>query len=370
MDEDALKPKNAKNERVKHTIMNLSSTVPRSYMSQSPKEQRIIDYVDDFQRTFAEIYPQRRPLMLVPQNECGVSSHGSCTNGSCQLGDRLLQRALQAGHPCITSAKACLSVFVLGPFQVRKFVCSSIRPTMLNYSELYDIKTCAKFVSDFIGYEELENPLHYPQYMPSPLSVLNWQGGDCFDLSMVLCSLLIGVGYDAYVVMGYAPKSVTTNNQSKTVCPVLEAESEEQEEERKRARDRKPEEKAHKYTVRRAIVLESKFESQMLADSMAKAAAEAEERRRAEQEVLDDLEEDINGPAEEADEMEGKRVHSWVLVRSGKREVVLFSCSCSCLAALACHLRRGKARLCICGSCVSRCLRISLLSLQRADATR
>lgn len=43
-------------------------------------------------------------------------------------------------------------------------------------------------------------------------------------MSQVLCSLLLGAGYDAYVVAGYAPLSVACNNQSSGACPVLEAE--------------------------------------------------------------------------------------------------------------------------------------------------
>ena len=43
---------------------------------------------------------------------------------------------------------------------------------------------------------------------------MEWQAGDCFDLAIVLCSLLLGVGYDAYVCVGYAPKFITTNDQA------------------------------------------------------------------------------------------------------------------------------------------------------------
>lgn len=56
------------------------------------------------------------------------------------------------------------------------------------------------------------------------MSVLNHQAGDCFDLSVVLASLLIGAGYHALVVVGYAPTTVTLNDQSATQCPVLERE--------------------------------------------------------------------------------------------------------------------------------------------------
>ena len=35
----------------------------------------------------------------------------------------------------------------------------------------------------------------------------------------MLCSLLIGVGYDAYVVIGTAPKRITTKDESLMECP-------------------------------------------------------------------------------------------------------------------------------------------------------
>lgn len=61
-------------------------------------------------------------------------------------------------------------------------------------------------MADFLAYEPLEDPLHPPEHLPSPMSVLGWQAGDAFDMSVALCSLLIGVGYNAYVVVGYAPQ--------------------------------------------------------------------------------------------------------------------------------------------------------------------
>ena len=50
--------------------------------------------------------------------------------------------------------------------------------------------------------------------------MLEWQKGDCFDFSIVLCSLLIGVGYDAYVCFGKAPRSLTSCNESLLENPV------------------------------------------------------------------------------------------------------------------------------------------------------
>ena len=56
------------------------------------------------------------------------------------------------------------------------------------------------------------------------LSSCYMQGGDCFDMSTVLCSLLLGAGFDAYVVTGYAPVAVTTSDQTGATCPMLEPE--------------------------------------------------------------------------------------------------------------------------------------------------
>ena len=102
---------------------------------------------------------------------------------------------------------------------LRKFICSTLRPTKLPYTELYEWEHCAKFVADYMEYEELPDPIHFPAVLPSPANVLDWQAGDSFDLSIVLCSLLIGVGYDAYVVIGTAPKKITTKDESLMECP-------------------------------------------------------------------------------------------------------------------------------------------------------
>jgi hypothetical protein len=53
--------------------------------------------------------------------------------------------------------------------------------------------------------------------------VSEWQKGDCFDMSILLASLLIGVGYDAYCVYGIAPKEITTKNEALMDCPFLDA---------------------------------------------------------------------------------------------------------------------------------------------------
>jgi hypothetical protein len=48
---------------------------------------------------------------------------------------------------------------------------------------------------------------------------LEWQLGDSFDFAITLCSLLIGVGFNAYVVYGTAPKKITTMDESLEKVP-------------------------------------------------------------------------------------------------------------------------------------------------------
>ena len=58
-------------------------------------------------------------------------------------------------------------------------------------------------------------------------------------MAQLLCSLLLGVGYDAYVVSGYAPRAITHCDQSAANVPAADAGgAKEAEEEKVRARVR------------------------------------------------------------------------------------------------------------------------------------
>ena len=60
---------------------------------------------------------------------------------------------------------------------------------------------------DLGRYDQL-TPKFQPENLFSPTEVLRRQQGNCFDFSNLLCSLLLGAGYDAYCVCGYATKEV------------------------------------------------------------------------------------------------------------------------------------------------------------------
>ena len=57
--------------------------------------------------------------------------------------------------------------------------------------------------------------------MFSPATVLKRQKGHVFECATVLCSLLVGVGYDAYVVSGYATREACMADETREDCPLL-----------------------------------------------------------------------------------------------------------------------------------------------------
>ena len=88
----------------------------------------MLEHVLEYKRQFKVIYDPMRRLLLAPRNERSM----------------------------------------------RKFICTTIRPTKLPYTELYQWDKCANFVSDYLEYEELFEPEKFPDYIPSPSNVLDW----------------------------------------------------------------------------------------------------------------------------------------------------------------------------------------------------
>ncbi|KAK1897713.1 Dynein regulatory complex subunit 7 [Dissostichus eleginoides] len=64
---------------VKHVMYSLSfislkvdELCPESYRVNSPDQIRLLAIADNFQRQYSLLYPDRKPLLLCPVNECGV----------------------------------------------------------------------------------------------------------------------------------------------------------------------------------------------------------------------------------------------------------------------------------------------------------
>jgi hypothetical protein len=245
-----------------------SSKPPPSYSSNSTKEELCMEYVNSFLEQYANVYPKRVLPYMIAENECGVP----------------------------------------------KFICSTLRPTQLQFSEIYDMHECAIFLAGYMQYEPLDPPTQPPSVLPSPCQSLDWHTGDSFDMAQILCSALIGFGYDAFVVHGYAPKYITAQDQTNTQCPLvvsLDKEvsvGKENSSSNQLGEDKQDE---NPYKPPDNEIRESKY-----------LALQREKKRL---EGLDsfilwsETESAPETPPQEDDKV--KRVHAWVLVRAGPREV-------------------------------------------------
>ena len=166
---------NTKIKRIqRHRDTADETKLPLLYTLNSTKEELCLEYVNSFLEQFTAINPKRVVPFMVAENECGV----------------------------------------------QKFVCTTLRPTLIPVAELYDHMECAAFLAGYIHYEPLDPPEETPGLLSSPGLTLKDHTGDSFDMAMLLCSFLLGAGYDAYVVNGYAPKHVTLRDQSRTPVPL------------------------------------------------------------------------------------------------------------------------------------------------------
>ncbi|XP_002741356.1 dynein regulatory complex subunit 7-like [Saccoglossus kowalevskii] len=234
---------------------------PLSYKENDNKETLVLQYAENFRRQFVHLYRDRKPLLLNPLNECGVE----------------------------------------------KFVCTTIRPTLLPYQEMYDYDGAAEFVADYITFVPLAPPIELPKTLFSPATVLAKQKGHCLEMSTLLCSLLLGAGYDAYVVSGYATKEMCLCDETREICPLMQKKKEVKKEEETK--------ESKKYTVKPAKDLRSKFIMKQEQRKIEEQEKEREKIRKEEEEKQAELEKPP------PDDLFGLRIHSWVLVLSGKREV-------------------------------------------------
>ncbi|XP_074554892.1 dynein regulatory complex subunit 7-like [Halichoeres trimaculatus] len=226
---------------------------PESYRVNSPIEIHMLKIADNFQRQFSVLFPERKPLLLAPLNECGV----------------------------------------------KKFVSTTLGPTMIFHPELYTWGGCASFVADFLTLVPLDPPEELPTTLFSPTSVMQSRRATCFEFATLLCSLLIGANYNAYCVSGFAVEEMCLLDQTLQECPLLKTHVNPQQEELK-----------NKYALRPKRALESHF---LMQEEKKKQDTEAPllEKQKVKQ-VSEQL---------PADPLRGLRRHCWVLVLSGCRNI-------------------------------------------------
>mmetsp|Transcript_1487 Transcript_1487/g.2452 ORF Transcript_1487/g.2452 Transcript_1487/m.2452 type:complete len:876 (-) Transcript_1487:278-2905(-) len=270
---------NTKLHRQKELKFKMFDSCPESYKSNTTKEELCIEYVNSFIDQFVDIYKNRRLPYMFAENEMGI----------------------------------------------KKFVCSTLRPTLIPIPELYDMYECASFIAGYVVYEPLDPPYEPPRYLFSPSLVIDSYKGDCFDMSNLLTSFLLGSGYDAYVVFGYAPKYITLKDQSMTQCTMLKNADESKVTVKTSDGGAEGEESetamgSNTYVPPDNSVKNSKF----LAEQQEKARLAALDTFQLwvadadldEKQMMEDMK------AMELKENDGKRrCHAWVLVCAGKRDV-------------------------------------------------
>ncbi|KAM3665148.1 dynein regulatory complex subunit 7 [Ammospiza maritima maritima] len=233
-----------------------TSNLPSSYKTNSRQEKKLLQQADHFLQQYSHLCPDRKPLFIHPLNECGV----------------------------------------------QKFVSTTVRPTLLPYPDMYYWSGCASFVSNYLIMEPLKCPITPPSSLYSPTTIVKYQRGNCFDFSVLLCSLLVGAGYDAYCVHGYATLEMCSMDQTQEVCPRL-----------KKPPEEPVKEDPNQYKIKYPSEPKSQFELQQKAKEEEEAKPTQEEER--EEEVVEEVEKP------KRDSLHGLRVHAWVLVLSGKRKV-------------------------------------------------
>lgn len=97
--------------------------------------------------------------------------------------------------------------------------------------------------------------IQQPSVLYSPTTTMWNQRGNAFDYSVLLCSLLEGSGYDAYVAYGYASKEICTMDRSRKMLDIP----------RDSEGETAPivEKKENKYRLQPVMKLKSTYEAEM-----------------------------------------------------------------------------------------------------------
>lgn len=214
-------------------------------------------YAENFRRQYWEKYAQRKPPILAIPNECGV----------------------------------------------QKFVSTTIRSTPLIFANMIgNWKENASFVADFIEFEPLDPPTAMPNRLISPDVLLKRRKGNGFEMATLLCSLLIGTGFSAYVVSGYATREVSNNDQRRVACPNIPSDVKEIVETSDNTLAMIPDLKSNFLIEKQRMELEKELRKQKRIDD------EFNARRKS----LEKL---------PPDEFFCKRVHAWVAIKEKKKLV-------------------------------------------------
>lgn len=169
---------------------------------------------------------------------------------------------------------------------------------MLIYVQLV---ACLAYTDHFQNYlfNQANSIYLQPIRLLSPESILKRRCGNSLEMATLLCSFLIGSGFPAMVVSGYATREVTTNDQTRVVCPFIPKNEEIMVE--KELSD-------PKYALKDAPDLRSKFLLELERKQLEKENAILQKIEDLKQKEIDDLE------RLSKDQYSGFRSHAWVAI--------------------------------------------------------
>ncbi|KAG5309089.1 DRC7 protein, partial [Pseudoatta argentina] len=146
-----------------------------------------------------------------------------------------------------------------------------------------------------------------PEHLYSPTWVLNFQKGNSFECATLLVCLLLGQGYNAFVVSGYASREQVLCNMTRRTCPYLP----------KIEQAPPPMEKPK--IVKYQLKSPPDFRSQLLLELEAREKAKAEVELQRQEEERQRMIMEFERP--QPDKYFGQRIHAWVVILPNDKDV-------------------------------------------------
>lgn len=238
-----------KTERIENYYDSIEKSPPDETLTED--YEHFLEYIDEQLEQFYKDHPYRMRVFLTAENENGT----------------------------------------------RYFLSSFIRPSVLPLLAAHTVELAANFVANLIEYQILFDFFSQPRTITTPNFTVACQKGDCFDMSVLLTTILTGIGYDACVIVGYANRELTLSDLRYRNCPGVAEPPKEDD------GDKGPENKYLKAVSGRLLNLESSFVELQKNPPPPPPPPK----------VI---------PTPPPDEYDGRRMHCWIMVsKTGRIEI-------------------------------------------------
>ncbi|XP_068233704.1 dynein regulatory complex subunit 7 [Palaemon carinicauda] len=226
-------------------------------------EEVILNHIASFRRRYNSLYPRGPLLLLTPKNE-----------NYCQ-----------------------------------KSIISFVVPSLVPFAQLLNLTSAAQVLADLITYTPPSKSSSVPSQLRQPRIVIEKQTGEGAECAIALASILLGAGYQAFVVQGHALDSLVSADTSSKVCPYLDTE----EKEKVALEDTS----TSKYTVRPPPDMRSRYTLIMEERARRRKAFEEEELAKLKKKKKKDQNETEADTSVDL----SSSLHFWVLVLPPDREI-------------------------------------------------